>query len=112
MCQSVHNKCCKPKIFFLQVVISNECLGSSKDTSMSTPSKSQKNLIDASTASPVIIISDNEAKPIPDPFPFPATYSANVDVALHKGTHTRTHTHPHESDFKKPGARYTAAVYA
>ena len=81
---------------------------------MSTPSKSQKNPIDASTASPVIIISDKEAKPIPDPFPFPATYSANVDVALHKGTHTctRTHTHPHESDFKKPGARYTAAAYA
>ena len=34
---------------------------------------------------PVIIISDEETKEIPDPFPFPATYSANVDIALHRG---------------------------
>ena len=55
---------------------------------MSTPSKPQtvaKSKADA-IAPPVIVISDEEAKEIPDPFPFPATYSANVDVALHKGT--------------------------
>lgn len=65
----------------------NECLGSSKDLSMSVPSKPQAVVKSHRevTIPPVIIISDEEAKEIPDPFPFPATYNANVDVALHKG---------------------------
>ena len=73
-------------LIFLQTEI-NECLGSSKDLSMSVPSKPQAVVKSHRevTIPPVIIISDEEAKEIPDPFPFPATYNANVDVALHKG---------------------------
>lgn len=88
------NKCARTRyskivsfnVFFLQCQRS-ECLGSSNDTTMSTPLKPQavaKSKPQAATP-PVIIISDEEVKDIPDPFPFPVTYSANVDAALHRG---------------------------
>jgi len=56
---------------------------------MSTPSKprvvAKLNSSKSPATPPVIIISDEEIKDIPDPFPFPVTYSANVDAALHRG---------------------------
>lgn len=63
---------------FLQAQV-NECIGSSNDKSKSMP------VVIKSTTPPVIIISDEEVKDIPEPFPFPVTYSANVDAALHRG---------------------------
>ena len=55
---------------------------------MSVPSKPQAvaKSKTVSPTSPVIVITEEDTKEIPDPFPFPATYSANVDVALYKGT--------------------------
>ena len=48
--------------------------------SMSVPSKPKT----VSPTTPVIVITEEDTKEIPDPFP--ATYSANVDVTLYKGT--------------------------
>lgn len=55
---------------------------------MSVPSKPQAvaKSKTVSPTSPVIVITEEDTKEIPDPFPFPATYTANVDVALYKGT--------------------------
>ena len=71
----------------ITIFLQGECLGSSRDLTMSAPSKSHTcTVVKTKVDTPVIVISDEETKEIPDPFPFPATYSANVDVALHKGT--------------------------
>ena len=40
---------------------------------------------EVASASPVIVISSDDDKEIPDPFPFPTTFGTNVDIGLMTG---------------------------